>query len=171
MLLSCCWISACCCINGSAAAAGYCANFWARDSALSRAKSAGNPEGSAEENDGGPPPRLGVAMENMGVDRVWLSPGVGMGKLFREITGVDRGWLSCPDAPVIPCRLGCWCRKYRTKLTKGKEGMLSNLYEKSLAGFTKHSYFPSDLCQLSMTIPLIVYYHVYHNIISFHIQQ
>ena len=91
MLLSCCCSIACCCISGRAAAAGYCANFWARDSGLSIAKSAGNPEGREEENDGGAPERFGVAMENMGVDRVGLSPGVCKGKLFREITGVDKG--------------------------------------------------------------------------------
>lgn len=132
MLLSCCWSSACCCISGKAAAAGYCANFWARDSLLSIAKSAGKPEGRAEENDGGAPARLGVAMENMGVDKLLLSPGVCMGKLFRDITGVDRGW-SCPEAPLIPCLLGWRCRKERTKLANKKGEVLSIVYETGLA--------------------------------------
>ena len=82
---------------------------------LSIEKSAGNPEGRPEEKDGGAPPILGVAMENMGVDSVWLSPGVGMGKLFNEITGVDRGWLSCAEPAIIPCRLVCRYRKYTKK--------------------------------------------------------
>ena len=131
MLLICCWSSACCCISGRAAPAWYCANFWARDSLLSIGKSAGKPEGRAEENDGGAPARLGVAMENMGVDRLLLSPGVCMGKLFRDITGVDRGW-SCPEAPVIPCRLGCKCRKERTKLANRKGELLSIVLKKVL---------------------------------------
>lgn len=107
MLLSCCWIKACCWINGNAAAAvGNCASFWAKASVFSRWKSDGNPDGKAEENDGGAAEaKLGVAMENMGVERVWLSPGVCRGK---EITGVDRGWLSCDGTADIPWRLGCW---------------------------------------------------------------
>ena len=45
-----------------------------------------------EENEGGAAEaRLGVAMENIGVDREWLSPGVCRGIELREITGVDRG--------------------------------------------------------------------------------
>lgn len=92
---------------------------------LSIEKSAGNPEGRPEEKDGGAPPILGVAMENMGVDSVWLSPGVGMGKLFNEITGVDRGWLSCAEPAIIPCRLVCRYRKYTKKVNKMQTGSRS----------------------------------------------
>ena len=93
-------------------APGNCANFWARASEFSKGNSDGSPEGKAEANDGGAADaRLGVAIESIGVDSAWLSPGVCIGKEFREITGVDRGWLSWDVATVIACRLECWKKK------------------------------------------------------------
>lgn len=72
-------------------APGNCANFWAI-SEFSKGNSDGSPDDRAEANDGGAAAaRLGVAIESMGVDSDWLSPGVCIGKEFREITGVDRG--------------------------------------------------------------------------------
>ena len=118
---SCCWSKACCCIRGRAAAGTpwYCAILWARDSVLlSIEKSAGNPEGRAEENDGGAPAMLGVAMEKIGVEREWLSPGVCIGKLFNDMTGVDKGW-SWAEA-TMPCRLCCWYRKHKIKVKTNK---------------------------------------------------
>ena len=95
-------------MRGNAVAAGYCANFCARDSVLSRWKSGGKPDGKAEENVGGAAPaRLGVAIEKIGVESELLSPGVCSGKEFNEITGVDKGWFSWDDATVNPWRLGC----------------------------------------------------------------
>lgn len=107
ILLSCCWSSVCCCISGKVVVVGYCVNFWVRVFGLFRAKLVGNLEGREEENDGGVFVRLGVAMENMGVDRLWFLFGVCKGKLFREIIGVDRGWFLCFEVLVILWRLGC----------------------------------------------------------------
>lgn len=108
MLFNCCWSRVCCWMRGNVVV-GNCVNFWVRVFVFFKWKFDGNFDGRVEENEGGVVEvRLGVVMENIGVDREWLLLGVCRGIELREIIGVDRGWLLWDVVIVILWRLGCW---------------------------------------------------------------